>query len=297
MKLNGVFIPAITPFEDDELLSVCKLEYNIEKWNRTQVGGYMCLGSNGEFRMLDDEESLEVIRAFIRCKGEDKMLIAGAGRESLYHTLKFIDRIQKEPKGPDIISVLTPHYFRNAMTDKALVEYYTKIADFSIYPVMMYCAPGFANGVCISCEVLKELADHPNICGIKDTSSDMMLSYMEAVGDRKDFQVMAGSVNTLYLCLQSGGEAAVLSAANYYPQECAELITIWNKEGEGSFLTAYEDLKEKIRKTGGIGGVAGVKCCMNQLGYQAGIPRNPLMPLPEEKVFMIRQALKCEKEL
>lgn len=290
-SLEGIYIPAVTPFDEEEKLSEKMLQHNIRKWNQTDAAGYMCLGSNGEFRMLDDDESLKVIRTFAEFRGEDKGLIAGAGRESLYQTLKFIDRIGEEQLEIDYLSILTPHYFKNAMSDRALVEYFTKIADVSPYPVLLYCAPGFANTVCISCEALKVLAEHPNIHGIKDTSKDMMDTYMDAVGHREDFCVMAGSVNTLHRCLQRGGKGAVVSAANYFPDECARLVTLWKEAGEEDFLVYYNWLRTLIGQTGARGGVAGVKCCMNLRGYQAGMPRKPVFPLDDDQMQEIKKYL------
>ena len=54
MVLSGVYIPAVTPFDEKEELDCRKLKKNIEKWNCTNISGYMCLGSNGEFKMLDE---------------------------------------------------------------------------------------------------------------------------------------------------------------------------------------------------------------------------------------------------
>ncbi len=277
--LNGIYIPAVTPFDEKEKLNCNMLEFNIQKWNDTDVSGYMCLGSNGEFRMLDDDESLEVLRTFSRCCSETKGLIAGIGRESLYQTLHFLERIEKEGLDIDYVSVLTPHYFKRAMDDNALITYFEKIADESPYPVLLYCAPGFANGVCISAEALLILADHPNIFGIKDTSPDQMDVYMDTVGGRNDFSVMAGSIGTLYQCFRRGGIAGVLSAANYFPQECARLPKIWLTEGEDAYLEYEKALRKKIRQTGGKNGVSSVKAYMNSLGYRAGRPRSPLMEM------------------
>ena len=94
------------------------------------------------------------------------------GRESLYQTLKFIDRVQAADLPIDYLSVLTPHYFKSLMTDAALIEYFTRVADFSRIPILLYCAPSFANEVTISADVVRVLADHPNIHGIKDTSKN-----------------------------------------------------------------------------------------------------------------------------
>ena len=252
----------------------------------------MCLGSNGEFRALDDEESLKVIRLFSENRGADKGLIAGIGRESLYQTLKMIDRVCENGIKVDYFSVLTPHYFKKKMTDTALVEYFTAIADHSPVPVLLYCAPGFANGVCVSREALLAVADHPNIAGIKDTSTDMMDTYMDAVGGREDFEVMAGSINTLYHCLQRGGRGGVISAANYFPQECAQLTKLWAQKGEEGFKPYYDELLAKVKATGAKGGISGVKCCMNLLGFRAGVPRKPVQPLTQAEQAEIAAILK-----
>lgn len=289
--LSGIYIPAITPFDETEAFSKAMLEKNIRIWNATGVAGYMCLGSNGEFQMLDDEESIEVIRVFCHSRGADKELIAGVGRESLYQTLRFIDRLWEEQLRIDYVSVLTPHYFRKMMDDTAIISYYKEIADRSPYPVLLYCAPGYANGVCISEQAVHILADHPNICGIKDTSPDQMDAYMDVAGDRDDFAIMAGSVNTLHKCLSRGGNGGVLSAANYFPDACAKLFEIWNTEGEAAYLEYEEQLLTKIHQTGGRQGVASVKCCMNLLGYQAGRPRRPLQALDENEIEIIKQNL------
>lgn len=293
--LSGVYIPAVTPFNEKEELDCQKLKKNIEKWNSTNISGYMCLGSNGEFKMLDEEESCTVIRTFAENRAADKGLIAGVGRESLYHTLRFIERLERENLALDYISVLTPHYFKTMMNDKALVEYYIRIADNSPYPLLLYCAPGFANGVCLSADAVKKLASHPNIAGIKDTSSDMMEQYMDAVGTRSDFSVMAGSISNLHNCLKRGGEGGVLSAANYFPDECARLFEVWKKQGEVTYLEYERKLQTRIQKTGGKRGVSSIKYCMNLLGYEGGRPRSPLTLLDPEEKQEIKKTLQIDE--
>src|SRR5579872_2550191 len=125
-KLRGVFIPAVTPFDDDGALGVPMLDDNFTKWNRTNVRGYMVLGSNGEFRSLSDDEAGAVVRRALELKG-DKTLIVGVGRESLRLTLGFLDEMTSLGSGIDYVSVLTPNYFAKLMNDEALVNYYTAV--------------------------------------------------------------------------------------------------------------------------------------------------------------------------
>lgn len=291
---KGVFIPVVTPFDESEKLSVDMIEHNISLWNLTDVAGYMCLGSNGEFHMLDEEETWEVLCTYSKFHGK-KQVIAGVGRESLYHTKKLIDKMQDAELEFDGIAVLTPSYFRKAMDDTALIQFYLDVAEFSKYPVLLYCAPGFANDVVVSGKALRELSMHPNIIGIKDTSSNMMKIYMEEVGEKEDFCIVAGTFGNIYECLSNGGSRAVLSSANYFPEKCAHLLQVWNKDSQELFIEQYNELKNLIEKTGGTHGVSSIKYCMNLRGFQAGIPRRPLCPLTKHQEKKIKIAF--EKEI
>ncbi len=290
-ELKGVIIPAVTPFDKNQKIDFRAISANLEQWNKTAVQGYMALGSNGEFRSLDDGESLQVLQCFAENRAPDKILIAGVARESLFHTLGFIDRLFTAGIELDYVSVLPPHYFKSLMTDEALFGYFTAIADRSPYPVLLYCAPSFSNDVCLSAPLVQKLADHPNIYGIKDTSPHMMDAYIGAAGGRRDFTIMAGSVKNVMSCLKQGGAGGVLSAANYFPQECAELYLSFQEQGFSIAQEKHEKLSRIIKLTGGRGGIAGVKCCMNLLGFQGGIPRLPILPMKKEIEEEIKKAL------
>lgn len=290
-KLNGIIIPAVTPFDQNGTLDLEMMKTNYDKWNQTNVRGYMCLGSNGEFRSLNDEESFQVISHAAAYSDSNKTLIAGVGRESLHHTLEFIKRIHDAKLEVDYLSVLTPSYFAKRMTDEALIHYYVKIADFSKYPILLYCVPAFANTVCLSVDAVKVLADHPNIHGIKDTSGFMMDDYMQALKGRTDFKVLAGSINSIMKCMEQGGAGGVISVANYFPEYCAKFIDLFQGHDEIEAKLYLEKLKETAQRTGARQGVSSVKCCMNILGYQGGYPRVPLLPVDAQIEREIHQAI------
>jgi len=291
-KLGGIIIPAVTPFDKNGELLLDSLKANFEVWNKTDVSGIMCLGSNGEFRMLSDDESFAVIATAAECADPSKTLIAGVGRESLYQTLAFIRRVEEANLKVDYFSILTPHYFKGLMTDKALIDYFTRIADASSVPILLYCAPPFANDVTISADVVRVLADHPNIHGIKDTSKNMMNAYMDAVGGRSDFEVLSGSMSTIFACMDRGGKGGVVSASNYFPQECANVVSIYMSEGHDAAWAYYEGLRDLISKTGARGSVAAVKATMNLLGMCGGYPRRPIQPLEAQVCDEIADALR-----
>ncbi len=289
-KLDGIIIPAVTPFDQKGDVRLDWFGHNLSRWSNTAVRGIMVLGTNGEFRSLSDDEARSLIAAAAKRRG-DKTLIAGVGRESTRLTVEFIDSIAGQVGRVDYVSVLPPHYFAKAMSPAALIEHYSQVADRSPFPVLLYVAPGYSNGLVIPPSVVSHLADHPNIVGIKDTSTDQLTAYMLAVGKRADFSVLAGTMNTIMTDLFFGGPGGVVSAANYFPNECSGIVGDFRLGRTDQALDAYRQLQRLIKITGGMSGVASLKACMNLLGYKAGIPRRPLAPLSAQGQADIRQAL------
>ena len=296
-KLTGVFPPVMTPFFPDGRIDYEGLAYNIGKMNRTKLGGYMPLGSNGEFRSLTDEEALEVLRVVIRTKSPDKTVMAGTGRESAYATIEFTRRAAGE--GADFASVLTPYYYANKMNDEALTRFFTEVADASPIPVLMYCAPGFAGGVIISAKAVSELSRHPNIVGMKDTSKEDIAVYVAAgagaAGTSADeFHVLAGSISKFYYGLKVGAIGGILSIANYLPGLCCEIQELYTAGKKEEAEKLSERLKSITERATGKYSVAGVKGAMNLLGYRGGEPRVPVLPLKPHELEEVRAVLQEE---
>ncbi len=289
--LAGVFPPVMTPFQGGKI-DFAGLEANILRMNGTRLRGYMPLGSNGEFRSLTDEEALKVVRLIADRKAADKTLMVGTGRESAYATIEFTKKAADQ--GAEFASVLTPHYYAKKMDDQALIRFFTQVADASPVPVLMYCAPGFAAGVILSPAAVAELARHPNILGMKDTSQEDIAGYVKAVPPGAEFHVLAGSVTKFLYGLRNGAVGGVLSMANYFPELCCELQDLFmeGKTAEAEKLSSR--LVALNARTTGKHGVAGVKGAMNLLGYAGGEPRVPLLPLGPGEMEELRAVLRDE---
>jgi len=284
-KLTGVFIPIVTPFKEQKV-KLEMLASNIEKSNSTPVAGYMPLGSNGEFIHMDDEEQLAVFRTVRKNAGKDKVIMAGIARQSAYCTIEFGKKIQDE--GVDFFSVLCPSYFASAMTDAALIRYYSAVADSLSVQVLLYNCPKFAAGVTLSPQVVKELSKHPNIAGMKDTSSGNIEKYLEV--KESGFEVVAGSIENYLLGLMKGASGGVLSMANYLPEPCCRIqdLFISGRVEEASYLSGK--LINLNKGAAGKYGVAGVKAACDMFGYIGGEVRNPLADCTEAQKESIRQA-------
>lgn len=169
MLLHGIFPPITTPFYPDGRVYLKKLEHNVEHYSKTPVAGLVVLGSTGEAVMLSDEEKKEALKTSRNACAPHKVLIAGTGAESAIETLRLTDYAAE--LGYDVALVRTPHYYRPQMQPANLLAFYRAVADRSLIPVMIYSVPVFTK-YDLPAELVIELADHPNIIGIKESGGD-----------------------------------------------------------------------------------------------------------------------------
>ena len=170
MLLEGIFPAITTPFYPDGRLYLRKLEHNIDRYSRTAAAGIVVLGSTGEAVMLSDDETREVLRTAAHAAAPEKVLLAGIARESLHETVRlaeFAAGLQY-----DAVLVRTPHYYGSQMRPLELLTYYRALADRSPLPVVLYSIPKFTH-LEIPLDVVAQLAQHPNIIAIKDSSGSL----------------------------------------------------------------------------------------------------------------------------
>jgi 4-hydroxy-2-oxoglutarate aldolase len=170
MLIEGVFAAIPTPFYPDERIYFRKLEANVARYSRSLLAGMVVLGSTGEAVALNDAESRDVLRTVAESAAPDKVLIAGAGRESVKATVELAETAAELRF--DAVLVRTPTYYAPQMTTAAVLHHFRSVADRSPLPVLLYHIPKFVP-YDFPVEVVAELAQHPNIIGIKDSSGDV----------------------------------------------------------------------------------------------------------------------------
>lgn len=167
MLLEGIFTALTTPFKQDGSLYVRKLEHNVARYSRAPLSGFIALGSTGEAVLLDDEESRQVLKTTREAAGDDKLLLAGIGRESVQETIKFAEYAATLEF--DGVLVRTPHFYGPQLSREAVLTYYRTVADNSPLPVLIYTIPKFTHYE-LPVDMIAELAFHPNIVGLKDST-------------------------------------------------------------------------------------------------------------------------------
>ena len=128
------------------------------------------LGSTGEAIMLSDQERRDVLKTARHSASPSKVLIAGTGSESSIETLRLTEYAAE--LGYDVALVRTPHYYKRQMQPANMLAFYRTVADRSPLPIMLYSVPSLT-GYDLPAEVVIELANHPNIIGIKESGGDI----------------------------------------------------------------------------------------------------------------------------
>jgi len=184
MLLSGIFPPITTPFYPDGEVYYKKIESNVERYSRTPVAGIVVQGSTGEAILLSDQERRDVLKAALAAAAPNKVMIAGTGSESAHETLRLTEYAAE--LGYDAAMVRTPHYYKKQMLPANLLAFYRIVADRSALPIIIYNFPQ-ATGYDVPAEVVIELAGHPNIIGIKESSGnlDKVKQMVDGTGDVK----------------------------------------------------------------------------------------------------------------
>ncbi len=273
INLSGILLPITTPFTADEGFDAEALVSNLTKWNDTGVIGYVVLGSTGERVNLDEREYARVIETARKAVPETFSFIVGAGQQSTRNTIKEIERAATA--GAEAALVITPSFYRSAITQDALVTHYHAVADASSVPIILYSMPDLT-GIKIEPETAVRLSEHQNIIGMKDSSADVA-KFVETVQSvPEDFAVMIGNGTVLCEALQAGAEGGILAVGCAAPELCIEIyraVHAGEIDRASSLQERLTPLARAVTKTYGIGGL---KTAMNMVGYVGGRVRAPL---------------------
>lgn len=287
VNLNGIFPPIPTPFINGKV-AYQQLAANVEKWSKTGIRGFVVLGSNGEYVYLSEEEKRNVIGTVAKSAPKDLVVIAGSGCESTEATLKLT--CNSASLGAHAALVVTPHYYSNQMTGKALMKHFTFIADRSPIPIILYNVPKFTH-ITLTPDLVSALSEHPNIIGIKDSTGNIHLlsEFLNQVG--KHFDVLVGTAGVWFAGLTLGCTGGILALANITPENCVKIFELLKKDEFEKARTLQLKMIPVNKTITTTYGISGLKAAMDMLGYYGGDPRHPLLPPSEKEKSEIKEIL------
>jgi 4-hydroxy-2-oxoglutarate aldolase len=255
MLLHGIHPPITTPFYPEGNIYFKKLEQNVERYSKTPVAGIVVLGSTGEAILLSDEERRDVLKTAVDAASPNKVMIAGTGVESASETLRLTEHAAS--LGYDIAKVRTPHYYKAQMKPANMLAFYRFVADRSPLPVMIYNFPQ-ATGYDIAAELVIELAEHPNLIGVKESSGDVEKVRRMVEGTRHIKR--NATVNETFEAITP----RMLKNAN---QQSGELVSVGALAGTAS-SAAGTTPRLATPSSSAVSVVSGIKTRQKEVGFQ-----------------------------
>jgi 4-hydroxy-2-oxoglutarate aldolase len=294
MKLQGVFAPIPTPFDEADRVDTGKIAVAFARWLARPITGFVVLGSNGEAALLSEDESDRVVAAAREAVPRNRPLVVGTGRESTQAAVRASKRAAE--LGADAVLVRTPGFFKAQMTHDAFVRHYTAVADASPVPVLLYNFTALT-GVNLLPATVAQLAGHPNIVGMKESGGDVA-QIADLVSSTPDgFAVLAGTTSTFYAALCVGAVGGILAPACVAPESCMRLYDLTKAARHDEARALQRRLMPIARLLGPAYGVPGLKAALRVAGYDLGMPRPPLAPVPDAAVALLVDALARLEEI
>lgn len=285
---EGVLPAIITPFKRNPAmdLDVQGLERNIGFLLSCGIHGIVPCGSTGESATLSFEEHEKVIEITIDRVNGKIPVVAGTGSNNTAEAV----RLTKAAKdsGADGVLVISPYY--NKPNRSGLIKHYTRLADLDI-PVIMYNVPG-RTGQNLEPDLVAELAQHPNIVGIKEASGNIgQVSRIIEETQDEDFAVISGDDNLTLPIMALGGSGVISVTANVDPKRMVVMCEATKKGDMKKALSLHYALSPLFRAMFIDTNPIPVKKAVELIGMAGGPVRLPLDSLDDKKTEQLKKVL------
>ena len=283
---KGCGTAIITPF-DDNGVNFNEFKKLIEFQISEGVDALIVCGTTGESSTMALEERKQTIEFAVKTANHRVPIIAGTGGNCTQSVIDFTK--WAETAGVDGALIVTPYY--NKTTQAGLISHYTAIANSTKLPIILYSVPS-RTGINITPETCFELSKISNIVAIKEASGN--LSQIAEIKSlcRENLHVYSGNDDQIIPILSLGGLGVISVLSNVAPKYTHEMVINYLNgkiiEAQDMQLDAIYLIKALFSEVNPIP----VKAALNMLGYNAGIPRLPLIEMSEKGKEKLEKELK-----
>ena len=232
---KGSYVALITPMRPDGAVDEAAFGAFVDWQIQQGTHGIVPVGTTGESPTLSHDEHRRVVEIAVEVAAGRVPVIAGAGSNSTAEAVE-LTRHAKEA-GADAALVVTPYY--NKPTQQGMILHYTAIADAVDLPIVIYNIPS-RSVVDMGVETMAQLARHPNIVGVKDSTANLARPLHTRRACGAGFVQMSGEDHTALAFLAAGGHGCISVTGNIAPRLCSEMHRAW-QDGETGQAVAIQD--------------------------------------------------------
>jgi L-threo-3-deoxy-hexylosonate aldolase len=291
---------------DTEDLDIPTIRRHVVRLAEAGLVGIVTMGSNGEAVHLSREEKTTITKESRSALDEAGFshipIIVGASDQSIRGTLELCR--ESAAAGGEYALLVSPSYYRYAMDEDALMTYFTKVADESPLPLILYNYPGAVAGIDMDSDLLIRLAAHPNIVGTKFTCGNtgkltrvaLATNAKTADAEGSGYMAFGGMADFTAQTAASGGSGIIAGGANVIPKTCVRVWNLWN---QGKLREAIE-MQKVLSKGDWVltkAAIPGTKSAIESYYGYGGYPRRPLKRLSDEQVLQVKEGIREVMEL
>ena len=295
-RYGRILVPMVTPLKENEKQDV---DYAAAASIADRLIAKKCAdslvltGTTGEFFTMTAEERIALFKTVKDAVGGRLPVIAGVGSASTIETTRMARAA--EELGFDLIMVVAPYYTKP--NQQQLYEHYKTVAASVGIAILVYNIPIFT-GVNVEPGTLARLAKIGNIVGIKEEAElnpKQITAFLNATPE--DFIVYNGDDTMVLEAYAQGGDrigGVISGGAHLAGDRIREMIDDFQS---GNVLKAAATQRTLFKlwrimgQNGRVNPVALIKSAMKLLGYDAGVPRKPLLPATDEEIGNVKKAM------
>ena len=283
---KGAGVAIATPMKENLEVNYDKLDEMLEEQIAGGTDAIIACGTTGESATMSHEEHLDVIRFTCKVVNKRVPVIAGTGSNCTREAIHLSKEAEKV--GADGLLLVTPYY--NKATQQGLLRHYKVIADSVGTPIILYNVPS-RTGVNIQPETYAELAQHPNIAGVKEASGNFSQIQKTRNLCPADFSIWSGNDDETAAICMLGGSGVISVVANVLPAEMHRLTALCLANDFSAAGRLQLKLKPLCDALFCEVNPIPVKTALNLMGLEAGELRLPLCPPTNASVERLKLAL------
>lgn len=285
---------------ESEDLDFPKIRHHVVRLADAGLKGIITMGSNGEAVHLSRDEkvavTVEARSALDKAGYSDIPIIVGCTEQSVRGTIALCQDAAKA--GGEYALLVPASYYRYAMDETALVDYFSAVADESPIPIILYNYPGAVAGIDMDSDVLIKLAAHPNIVGTKFTCGNtgkltrvaLATNAKTSAAEGSGYMAFGGMADFTAQTAASGGSGIIAGGANVLPRTC---VRVWDLWAQGNYEEAMA--MQKILSKGDWvltkAAIPGTKSAIQSYYGYGAYPRRPLKRMTAVQVEQVKQGI------
>ena len=283
MEFTGNMVALVTPFRNGSL-DLGAMAALIDRMLAGRISALVPCGTTGESPSLSHSEHDRVVASVVETAADKVPVIAGAGSNSTAEAIRLTKAA--EQAGAQAVLSVNPYY--NRPSQAGLICHFSKIADCSSLPVVLYNIPA-RTGVTLSIASIVELAQHPNILAIKDATGNV--ANITPMRERTNLAILSGD-DSLTLPMMALGACGVISVlSNLLPRGMSKLVQACLENDIQEARNLHEGLYPLMQAMGLETNPLPIKTALAMQGRISEEFRLPLCPMAEGNRETLSRAL------